>query len=735
MLGRDVRREWEQQAAFEEAERLRAEKRAAAVFDSFIDSSPVGIELYDVGGQLLRSNKAAERLLGKVPPPGISLFEERGLKRAGLLEPQLKRVLAGARVETPPTWYDPTEIGIPGMPGRKVCFRATVFPLFDAENTVTRIVVTYEDLTELVKLEESLKEATRVRDASELSPVHVGSQPTEAAADVREVEFRRRKAEQALREAEERHRAFLAGQQSYVAFELTEDGRVTEISPSVERIWGVSADTIQADPSTFLAQVHPDDQELVRDTEAGIRRSGTYPEQYRFRVQNKKTGAVHWVEVQGSVSRIAGKRCFHAIAIDITHLVAVEEALRQKTAALERLLAGIHDGLVQLDSELKVVRWSPATEKETGMPAGDTVGRLISEVYPGFEQAGFIAVLKESLAHNVSLRHEAFCSDAREQYAGWYEITTYPWDAGLLVRVRNTTRFRKTEQELAARQADLRALTSSQVDGIVVLDQNMVVTAWNNAAEKETRITAQEALGRPIVEVYPAFASAGFLAAVTKAMANKTAVRHEAFYSDGRERQVGWFSVTAYPLGQGALLRIRNTTQFKKTEQAWLLADARLKALLDMPGLAIATKDHELRYTMANPEALRMLGLGAEWAILGKTDQEILKPPVADLLTSHDRRAMQEGKAVELELVLPHALSSKAAWYRVVKGPLAALPASFDSGTSGHAGTLTVAMDITKRVHAHQELSRRKEFLEKMIREQAKVLEKTQKELERWAKT
>ena len=72
------------------------------------------------------------------------VFDDRGRKRAGLLEPQLKRVLAGTRVETPPTWYDPTEIGLPGVPGKKVCFRATVFPLFSNESEVIRIAVMHE---------------------------------------------------------------------------------------------------------------------------------------------------------------------------------------------------------------------------------------------------------------------------------------------------------------------------------------------------------------------------------------------------------------------------------------------------------------------------------------------------------------------------------------------------------------------------------------------------------------
>ncbi len=220
--GRDPRREVEEQAAFEEAERARAERRAGAVFESFADASPVSIELFTPEGKPVRSNKAAERLLGKVPPPGISLADERGLKRAGLLEPQLRRVLAGTRVETPPTWYDPTEIGLPGIPGRKVCFRATVFPLFDNEGKVCRIAVLHEDLTDTKKLEQELKES-----ASRFVPAPAPAENApQSGADARDIEFQRRKIEGALRESEERYRSLIDSARGYVILRFSEDGHI-----------------------------------------------------------------------------------------------------------------------------------------------------------------------------------------------------------------------------------------------------------------------------------------------------------------------------------------------------------------------------------------------------------------------------------------------------------------------------------------------------------------------------
>jgi len=597
LRGRNSRKELEQQAAFEEAERKRATLRANAAFESFVNSSPVSIEIYDTAGKLLTSNKAAERLLGKIPPVGISLFDERGLKRNGLLEPQLKRVLAGTRVETPPTWYDPTEIGLPGIPGRKICFRATVFPLFGAEGNVTRIAVVHEDITELKKLEQELKEAEIQPSVSTGIPI---------PEDIRELEFRRRKVEQALRECEETHRALVEGPQTYIVIRLTEDGRVTGISPSVKTVWGVSAETILTDPSAFFAQVHPDDLEQVKQTETRIRRTNEYPEEYRFRVINKASGQTRWVEIRGSVCKVAGKKTLNAIALDITHLVTIEQALKQKTT-------------------------------------------------------------------------------------------------------------------------DIKSLLTSTSDGIIVVDKNLTVTLWSKGAEKETQISAKETVGKPLVKIYPDIRNTRFFPALKKTLDERVSTRSEAFYNDGRKQYAGWFSISSYPFESGLLLMVSNITRQKNAELAWQDAKSKLKVLMESSGLAITVKDLKLRYTLVNANAFRMLGVAEGADLEGKTCKDILNPTVANLLSSQDRKVIHDGKTVEIELALPNAISPDSTWYHIIKSPLR-------NSSNETVGVLDLGFDISKRVQAQQELSRRRDYFQKLLKEQAATLRKAKKELQLWEK-
>lgn len=596
--GRDPRAEWEQQEAFEAAERTRAERRATAVFDSFIDSCPVPIELYAADGSFLRSNQAAERLLGKMPPPGFSLLEPQGLKRTGLLAPQLKRVLAGTRVETPPTWYSPADIGLPGEAGNRISFRTTVFPLFDSDNTITRIAALYEDVTSRQD-----GRAKPVRPAAP-EPRPSAAKPEGATEDIRELEFRRRKLEQSLRESEERWRSFVENARGYAVLRFTEEGRVGAVSPSISAMWGISADTIIADSASFYAQVVPDDLPLVRKTHAEILESGKWPDQYRFRVLHKNTGKNHWVELRGTVTTALGRRTYDAVVLDITRELEIEQQRVEADASLQQLTGSPVEGIATLSNTLEVTGWSPGMATVTGIRPDEAVGRNITEVYPDFERTGFLAAVQSAL---------------REQ---------------------------KTSQ-------------------------------------------------------------------------------HEAFYHDGREPRAGWYRVCAYPHRTGVLLVVRNLTRQYQLELDWRRSETRLQSLLAIPGLVVNIKDRELRYQLVNQASLRMLGVSSAGETDKQTDEDLLKKPVADLLTSHDRSILAGGNATGIEIALPDAVSPESAWYRLHKTPC-------HDAEGKVVGILTVGWDISKQVLAHQELTHRHRRLEQLLAEHRRLLSTAEETSKQW---
>jgi PAS domain S-box-containing protein len=165
--------------------------------------------------------------------------------------------------------------------------------------------------------------------------------PRGAVAVFRDVTERRR-AEQALRESEERYRSVMAAMQDGVAL-LDTEGAIRACNPSAERILGLSADqmmgrtprdtrwhAIQEDGTPLPDELSPALVTLrtgkpCRDIVVGVR---------------KPDGALTWVSVNSQPLFQADGATLSGVVVsfeDITERRKTEEALRQAEAELARL--------------------------------------------------------------------------------------------------------------------------------------------------------------------------------------------------------------------------------------------------------------------------------------------------------------------------------------------------------------------------------------------------------------
>jgi len=159
-------------------------------------------------------------------------------------------------------------------------------------------------------------------------PLRVAGELRGVLAVVHETTDQRR-AEAALREQTAMLRPLVENIAQTFYLDDPATGRTLYVSPAYEQMFGRSADSLYADPRSFLLGVHPDDRARVQ---AALPRSATGQTDLRYRVV-RADGGVRWVrdrsfpvhDAEGRVVRSAG------IVEDVT--------LEQETLESQRLLA------------------------------------------------------------------------------------------------------------------------------------------------------------------------------------------------------------------------------------------------------------------------------------------------------------------------------------------------------------------------------------------------------------
>jgi PAS domain S-box-containing protein len=128
--------------------------------------------------------------------------------------------------------------------------------------------------------------------------------------------------------------------------------RLLYISPAYEKVWGLSCQTLYANPDSFVDAVHPDDRERVLDSMARQRRGETTAEQYRV---IHPDGSVRWVwdrgypirGESGELERVAG------VAEDITERKLAEQRLKDSEERLKEADRRKDEFLATLSHELR----------------------------------------------------------------------------------------------------------------------------------------------------------------------------------------------------------------------------------------------------------------------------------------------------------------------------------------------------------------------------------------------
>jgi two-component system, sensor histidine kinase and response regulator len=162
------------------------------------------------------------------------------------------------------------------------------------------------------------------------------------------------------------------------------------VSHAYERIWGQSCQSAYADPSSWIASIHPDDLDRVTEE---FERAGTASQaQIEYRIV-RPDGDVRWIWARtflvepevGTATQLIG------IAQDVTERKHAEKM----RAFLASIVESSDDSIIGTDLDGRILSWNQGAKRLFGYTAEETIGKHITLLFRAAHRADYLNSLQK----------------------------------------------------------------------------------------------------------------------------------------------------------------------------------------------------------------------------------------------------------------------------------------------------------------------------------------------------
>ena len=288
----------------------------------------------------------------------------------------------------------------------------------------------------------------------------------------------RKRAEEALRDSENRYRRLVELSPEMIAVHLNE--RYIYVNPVGLKLLGV-AKPEELIGRSILDIIHPDYWGVIKERNRQIQQEGKevplIEEKYLC-----PDGRILDVEVAAAPFEYQGQSAVIAVVRDITERKRVEAAFKEKTAELDRFFSLALDLLCIANTDGYFQRLNRAWENVLGYRTEDLEGKkFLDLVHPGDIPATLEAVAELSRGKEViNLTNRYRCQDGSYRWIEWRSV---PYQNKLIyAAARDITERKRAEDDLKETEERYRALFDGSPDCVYIHDFNGNFIAANSAA-------------------------------------------------------------------------------------------------------------------------------------------------------------------------------------------------------------------------------------------------------------
>ncbi|MFW9876415.1 MAG: PAS domain S-box protein, partial [Candidatus Thorarchaeota archaeon] len=299
----------------------------------------------------------------------------------------------------------------------------------------------------------------------------------------------RKIAEQKLRESEEKYRSFLENFQG-IAFQGYQDFSAAFFHGNVQEITGFTEDDFISGRITWYSIIHPEDLPIINKKIRKFHDSSSTTDKKEYRIVNKDNNIKWVIEYnQKFYDPVVGKDGVRGVIIDNTKYKTAEHKLKESekkykyiSNQYEMLLESITDGVYALNRDWEYILINKNAEKLYSMPIEKLIGKKIYDVFPGIEQTPFFKTYKAVMnTGNADRVVNSFTLPDGQM--GYYEISVYPIEEGILCLGKDVTEEKVIEQKLIESEEKFRTIAEQSLLGMIIQQDGAIKFA--NAAVSE----------------------------------------------------------------------------------------------------------------------------------------------------------------------------------------------------------------------------------------------------------
>jgi PAS domain S-box-containing protein len=211
---------------------------------------------------------------------------------------------------------------------------------------------------------------------------------------------------------------------------------------------------------------------------------------------------------------------------------------------------------------------------------------------------------------------------------------------------KEAAKCKSAEEALGTSTERLTNILESISDGFFTLDQNLVVTYFNKAAEGLLGRKSTEVLGRNLFDAFPGAKGSIFEEKYILAVKEKRHLAFEAYF--GVNPYEDWYEVRVYPHEDGISVYFQVTTERKRAQEKLRKSEETARALLNAPTESALLIGRRGTIRALNETAQQRLGRGMD-DLVGVNAYDLLPPDLAKARKARIDEVLRSGDPVRFE--------------------------------------------------------------------------------------